>query len=97
MPKIKMESLQENLEEIDLETLERYMAKATQKSINLLKEHTNLVCHLYQHGLTDFNEAIHLQHVNKRLCRELRMAHRAKAPALVQQAVDLAIKEKGTA
>jgi hypothetical protein len=97
MPQIKMENRQEHLEEIDLETLERYMAKATEKNINLLKEHTQLVCHLYQHGLAEFNEAIHLQHVNKRLCRELRMAHRAKAPALVQQAVDLAIKEKGAA
>jgi hypothetical protein len=95
MAQIKMETLREHREGIDLETLERYMAKATGKSIKLLKEHTKLVNHLYQHGLADFNEAIYLQHINKCFCKKLRLAHREKSTSLVQQAVDLAIKEKG--
>lgn len=95
MVEIKAKSPQEHNEGIDLETLEKYMARVTDNTIKLLEEHTNLINRLYEHGLADFNDAIHLRHINKRLSKKIRIAYRSKPKSLVQQATELAIKETG--
>jgi hypothetical protein len=94
MAQVKSKILQGYDEEIDSEILENYMTKITETNVKLLEEHTNLINRLYKHGLADFNDAIHLQHINKRLSKKLRIAHRAKPKSLVDQAIELAIKEK---
>jgi uncharacterized FlgJ-related protein len=94
MAQVKPKIRQEHYEEIDHIILENYMARITENNVKLLEEHTNLINRMYEHGLADFNEAIHLQHINKRLSKKLRIAHRAKPNSLVQQAIALAIKEK---
>lgn len=50
---------------------------AVVSSIKLLEEHTILINRLYESGFANFDEAIHLQHLNKRLSTKLRRASRA--------------------
>lgn len=57
-----------------------------ESSIKLLKDHTILINRLYERGLANFDDAIHLQHLNKRLSKKLRKAHRAMPQSLVEQA-----------
>jgi hypothetical protein len=95
MAQVKIKIRQGYDREIDPEILEYYMARITEGNIKLLEDHTILINRMYEHGLADFNDAIHLQHINKRLSKKLRIAHRAKPKSLVQQAIELAIKEEG--
>ena len=95
MAHMETKTAQSHREGIDLEILEKYMVKVSSNTIKLLEEHTNLINRLYEHGLADFNDAVHLQHINKRLSRKIRIAYRAKPKSLVQQATELAIKEAG--
>jgi len=95
MVQIKADARQKHDHDIDPETLEKYLHKVTDKGIKLLEEHTHLVNQLYEQGLADFNDAIHLQHANKNLCRKLRAALRSKPTSLMRQALDLALREKG--
>ena len=74
---VEAKKLQEHDQGIDPETLEIHMAKVAEKSVKLLEEHTKLINELYERGLADFNDAVHLQHINKRLSRKIRHACRA--------------------
>ena len=60
--------------------------EGVESSINLLKDHTILINRLYERGLANFDEAIHFQHLNKRLSEKLRKAHRATPQSFVEQA-----------
>ncbi len=94
---VEAKKLQEHDQGIDPETLEKYMAKVAEKSVKLLEEHTKLINELYEHGLADFNDAVHLQHINKRLSRKIRLACHSKPAAFVQQAIDLAARDREAA
>jgi len=79
---------------LDSATLEKYMTKVTDSRLRLLEEYTHLINQMYENELVDFNDAIHLQHINKRLSKKLSLARRTKPESLVQHAIELAIKEK---
>ena len=95
MSQIKTEPILEIIEGIDFETLEKYIAKVTENSIELLEAHTKLIRQMHQSGLADYNSTIHLEHINKCLCKKLLTAQTTNPKSLVSLAVELALKERG--
>ena len=55
--------------------------EAVDRIIKLLEDHTILINRLYERGVANFDEAIQLQHLNKRLSRKLRKGDNAVRPS----------------